>query len=134
MAVAEFPIQVLQNQDFSIAPGYSNGDPSGNLALATAVSFSGATAKMQVRQDADPTSTEYLALTSPSGGIVFSSGDETDGVNTYPAGIITITITAAQTAAMPVGVFYYDLLVTQGTGIKDYYLSGSFQVVGTGTR
>lgn len=134
MAILEQPIQILQNQDFSQTFGFAMGDGSGNMANNTAYDFTGSTAKMEVRADADPASTIYMTLTSPADGIVLGSGTSTDGVNTFPVGTIAITITHTQAAAFTAGVYYYDLLVTTIAGLKDYYMSGEFEVRATGTR
>lgn len=60
--------------------------------------LTGYTARMMIRAnvaDANP----LLSLTSPSGGIVITAA----------TGTVTVTITAAQTAALPAGVHVYDL-------------------------
>jgi hypothetical protein len=124
-------IEVCQNEDFSNVYGFANADPSGNPSLATPISFSGSSAKMQVRQGPLSTSTQLLALTTGGGGLTLGGPTTIAGVS---CGTITIAITNAQTAALPPGTWYYDCEVITATGQQTYYLQGAFIVNPSVTR
>jgi len=70
---------------------------SGNL-----INFTGYTAKMQVR-DKKPDSAAILTLTSDAGGGITLGG---------ALGTLKIHIKSTQTAALPVGDYYYDLILS----------------------
>ena len=89
---------------------------------------------MQIREEADPNSTLYLTLFLGS-GLELGSETVSVGANTIQVGTITITLTHVQTASLAPGVYYYDIVLTGLLGInKDYYASGPFEVIGTGSR
>ena len=134
MAIAEIEIEVLQNQNYNATYGFAMSDASGNLALSTPISFAGASAVMQVRETSDPNSTLYLQLATGT-GLTLGSGTYLGGVIPIAIGTIAVAMTYVQTASIPPGTYYYDILVTNILGNhKDYYLSGPFEVVGTGSR
>lgn len=88
----------------------------------TALNWTGYTARMQVREAADATAT-LLSLTSGSGITLGGT-----------AGTVAITITAAQSAAIPSGAYAYDLeLVSSGLQVTRL-LQGAFIVSGNVTR
>lgn len=121
------PLTVRQDADFATSLGYATAatGPQAQLSQATPFSFVGASASLIVRETQDPTSTQLLQLTSPSGGLTFGAG-VVQGVS---CGQINIVITHGQTSALPIGTWYYDLLVTIGSQ-QVYYASGDFIVQG----
>jgi hypothetical protein len=86
-----------------------------------ALNLTGYTSAMQVRSAADATAT-LLSLTSGSGITLGGT-----------AGTVLLTITAAQSSAIPAGSFAYDLELTSG-GTVTRLLQGAFNVVGNVTR
>ena len=124
------PYSIDQNEDKTDVVGFAMGTVSAPLGP---ISFTGCTAKMQIRQSQDPTSALYLTLTTGGGGLVL--GGPTNMYNaTIPCGTITRTVTHAQSASLPAGQLYYDLVVITATGNQLYYLWGDCNVRGTGTR
>jgi hypothetical protein len=124
------PFSVDQNEDKTVLVGFATGTIACPLGP---ISFTGCTAKMEIRQSQDPTSALYLTLTTGGGGLVL--GGPTSLYNgTIPCGTIQWTLTHTQSAALPAGTFYYDVLVTNGAGLQTYYLWGDCNVRGTGTR
>ncbi len=77
------------------------------------VNLTGYTARMQLR--ANRSDTAAVSLTTDNGGIVLGGA----------AGTITITITAAQTAALVSSVYFYDLELVSGTGIVTKLIKGT---------
>ena len=75
-------------------------------SAGTAIDLSGYTARMTLRTDYEATSS-LLALTSPSGGLVITGA----------SGLVTVTITATQTAALAAGYFVYDLEIVSAGGV-----------------
>jgi hypothetical protein len=88
----------------------------------TALNWTNFSARMQVREAADSSAT-LLSLTSGSGIVLGGT-----------AGTISVTITNAQSAAIPSGSFAYDLELVAGAGQITRILQGSFNVVGNVTR
>ena len=86
------------------------------------INLTGYTAAMQVRQQYSSDTAE-LTLTSPSNGIVI----------TPSTGIVTITMTAVQTAALEEGYYVYDVELTSGT-YKDRLIQGQLTVAPEVTR
>jgi hypothetical protein len=43
-------------------------------------------------------------------------------------GTIVLSLTVAQTSSLPIGTAYYDVLLTNLSGRKEYYLKGTFYV------
>jgi hypothetical protein len=124
------PINIDQNEDKTVIVGFAMGTIAFPLGP---ISFTGSTAKMEIRQSQDPTSTLFLTLTTGGGGLVL--GGPTNMYNaTIPCGTIQWTITNAQSKLLPAGTLYYDCVVTTGSGLQTYYLWGDVNVRGTGTR
>lgn len=86
------------------------------------INLTGYTAAMQVRQQYSSDTAE-LTLTSPSNGIVI----------TPSTGIVTITMTAVQTAALEEGYYVYDVELTSGS-YKDRLIQGQLTVAPEVTR
>jgi hypothetical protein len=91
-------------------------------STGAAINLTGYTAAMQVRQQYSSADAD-LTLTSPSNGIVI----------TPLTGIVTITMTAAQTAALEEGYYVYDVELTSGT-YKDRLIQGQLTVAPEVTR
>ena len=72
--------------------------------------FTGYAARMQVRSE--PGAVLLLTLTSPAGGLVFGTGDS--------ANVLTLTLTADQTALLTSGASY-DLFVEASDSIRFLY-------------
>jgi hypothetical protein len=130
MSVWVGEIEVTQNEDFGQTYGFATQDPTQNIALAVPFTFVGCTAQMQVRESAESTSTELLAL-STSSGIVLGGPTVIANVN---CGTISITITNGQTVGLPTGTWFYDLIVTNQNGAQTVYMQGPFTVNPTVTR
>lgn len=75
-------------------------------STGTAINLTGYTARLQIRSDYEATST-LASLTSPSGGLVITGA----------SGLVTATISAADTAALPAGQFVYDLEIISSGGV-----------------
>ena len=88
----------------------------------TALSWSGYTARMQVREAAD--STAYLLSLTNGSGITLGG----------TAGTIAVAITAAQSSAISAGSYAYDLELISSGGAVTRLLQGGFQVSGNVTR
>lgn len=86
-------------------------DGGGNL-----IDFTGYSARWQVRSEAS-SSTPVLSLTNGSG--------ITLGAN----GVITLTASAAQTAAIPASGYVHEIELTDPSGAKPPFLAGSLKVV-----
>lgn len=91
-------------------------------SAGTPINLTGYTAAMQVRQQYSSADAD-LTLTSPSGGIVI----------TPLTGVVTITMTAAQTAALEEGYYVYDVELTSGS-YKDRLIQGQLTVAPEVTR
>jgi hypothetical protein len=129
MALWSRSLEVVQNEDYSKVLGWASQDPSGNITLAQPISFSGCTAKMQVREGPSSTATQILALATGS-GITLGSGTLL-GIS---CGLITIALTNTQTDALPIGSWFYDLFIYSSAGKQVCYLQGSFIVQWSVTR
>jgi hypothetical protein len=114
-----------------ISPGlyeitcYQGADYDQTFTVAqsgTALNFSGYTSRMQVRNSTDATAT-LLSLTDGSGIVLGGT-----------AGTIALTITNAQSAAIPSGSYAYDLELISGSTVVTRLLQGAFIVVGNVTR
>lgn len=86
------------------------------------INLTGYTAAMQVRQQYSSADAD-LTLTSPSGGIVITGA----------TGVVTITMTATQTAALEEGFYVYDVELTSGS-YKDRLIQGQLTVAPEVTR
>jgi hypothetical protein len=105
-----------QGADWFITVVYKN-------STGTAINLTGYTAALQIR-DTYADSTTDLSLTSPSGGIVITGA----------TGTISITATAAQTAAIAAGTYVYDLEITSSGGIVTRLIQGRISVSPQVTR
>lgn len=85
------------------------------------VSFTGASAQMQLRQTLSSAS-PAITLSTANGRITLSSG-----------GTITLSIAATDTDDLTPGTYVYDLEVTSGSTVRKY-MSGKATVVGEVTR
>jgi hypothetical protein len=86
------------------------------------INLTGYTAALQVRQQYSSVDAD-LTLTSPSNGIVI----------TPLTGVVVVTMTATQTAALAEGYYVYDLELTSGT-YKDRLIQGQLTVAPEVTR
>lgn len=140
-AIWQRELTVTQNQDFQISLGYAT--PAAGLIVqlfaATPYDFTGAYAYMSICETAttvDDGGSPLLQLsTTVPGGFSFFGGlafayATVEGVS---CGQIVITLTSAQTAALPVGKWYFDILVVQ-SGNQEYYAAGPFIVLPTVSR
>jgi hypothetical protein len=130
-------LTLYQDDDFSQNFLWANPSASQplNPALVTWLSFASCTASMQVRQTSSSSSTQYLALSTPSSGLVFSTIQPPGSYATPTSNnAFTITITATQTLAIPVGTNFYDLVVVYPSGLRTYFLQGQFNMLPTVTR
>lgn len=81
-----------------------------------AINLSGYSAKLQVKETYDGTA--LVTLTQLAGLAI-------DGA----AGTITITFTAAQTGALAVGIYLYDLQITSPGGVVTTLIEGRFSIL-----
>lgn len=88
----------------------------------SAVNITGFTARMQLRSLPND-SIAVLTLTQASGITI-------DG----PTGTLAVRATAAQTAAISAGPYYYDLEITSPTGVKTRIVQGELNVNAEVTR
>lgn len=100
----EYDLTIKQGQDkpFSLTLTDANDNP---------ISLIGYTAKMQIREDFDEPA--LLTLTSSDGITINTSTAE-----------IGVTITAAQTAALPNTKLRYDIYIQSSGGTVTYLLEG----------
>ena len=124
------PLKVRQNVDYSKTLGFATQSPDNSIADATAISFAGMTAKMQIRQNQLSTST--LLLTLATGGSGLTLGGPTTFLGA-PFGTIAIALTNAQTAALPAGTWFYDIIVYNGSD-QSCWAHGPFEVAPSRTR
>jgi len=108
MTAGSYDIIVEQYADFQLPIIWQNAD-------GTPINITGYDADMMVR---DATEALIYELSKTNGRITLG------GTN----GVITLNIPNAQTATMPVGTFYYDLVLTDTTGFKTRLLEGAFAV------
>jgi len=80
--------------------------------------ITGYTIRMQVRRQPSSSSYELYIDNASRGGIAITNG---------ALGAYRITLTAAQTAALDVGIHYYDIEITDGT-LVTRHLKGTFTV------
>ena len=138
-AIWQRELTVTQNEDFKISLGYATPAPGlqSQLSQATPIDFSMAVADMTIAETAttiDDGGTALLELktTTPTtnGSILLFASSVVQSVS---CGQIVIIITAADTAALPVGKWYFDILVAQ-SGFNVYYAAGPFIVLPTLSR
>lgn len=106
-------LSILQGETYTLAMTW-------NIDAAP-VNLTGYTARMQLRARRDSTAT-LVSLTSSSGIALGGS-----------AGTITVTLTATQTSALPVGSAVYDLELVNGATVRRL-LEGTVLVSGEVTR
>jgi len=88
---------------------------------AGTLNLSGYSARLMVRESKTSAGT-VLSLTSPSGGLVLSSGT------------VTATISAAQSGSILAGGYVYDLEIESSGGAITRIIEGPFTVSGEVTR
>jgi hypothetical protein len=101
-----YNILVDQGSTYTLAVTYK--DSSG-----TAINLTGYTAAMQLRENYD-SATAVLSLSSPSSGIVITGA----------SGLVTITMSATQTAALSADTFLYDLEIASPASVKTRLIQG----------
>ena len=111
-----YNILIDQGATYTLALSYKD-------SAGTAINLSGYTAAMQLRLQYDSPTT-VLSLSSPSSGIVITGA----------SGLITVTITAVQTAALDDNTFLYDLEITSPTSVKTRLIQGVAVVSAEVTR
>ena len=109
-----YDITCFQGADYDKTFSVSQG--------GTALNFTGYTSRMQVRDSADA-SAVLLSLTNGSGIVLGGT-----------AGTIAVTVTNAQSAAIPAGSYAYDLELVSGGNQVTRLLQGAFNVSGNVTR
>lgn len=142
MSLVVQTLAVEQGADWVESFTFSSPDPSGLNQWDQQVyyNFTGASVRMQVRQSADPTSTELLALATGGSGIVLQQLAAPDGPTVTANNTIQVTITAAQSLAITAGEYWYDMFVdwgsggSGGSGTHTRMMSGNFQVITTYSR
>jgi hypothetical protein len=82
-------------------------------ANSTAINLTGYTLKCQINAPAP------LALNTTNGGITVTNAAQGD---------IQLTISSTQSAAIPVGVYRFDLWMTSSGGVETPLLNGNFSV------
>lgn len=110
-----YQISIDQGATYSLALTYKDSN-------GTAINLTGYTAAMQIRTSYD-SSTTVVSLTSSSGIVI-----------TAATGLLTITITSIQTAALTPGTYVYDLEITSGSGVVSRLIQGSVMVSAEVTR
>jgi len=101
-----YNILVDQGSTYTLAVTYKD-------STGTAINLTGYTAAMQLRLDYD-SATAVLSLSSPSNGIVITGA----------SGLVSITMSATQTAALSADTFLYDLEITSPTSVKTRLIQG----------
>ncbi len=110
MVAGIYKLEIEQGETFTRLLTYEDSEEA-------LINLTGYTARMQIRKTAD--STDYLlSLTTENSGIALG------GI----AGTITITITAAQSANLPIGTARYDLELISGSGVVVKLLKGDVTV------
>ena len=137
MAVLNWVFEVEQDSDYTTSPfEYWNQDATGlgDPDNYTPVNFTGWNATMLVNQSQSAASANLLTLTnSPGGGIVFTSTSQSP---TFPAAPPSnqpngyqITVTAAQSAGIAPGTYYYNLyIIAIGGSPRVLWQKGPFVV------
>lgn len=101
-----YNILVDQGSTYTLAVTYKD-------STGAAINLTGYTAAMQLRLDYD-SATAVLSLSSPSNGIVITGA----------SGLVSITMSATQTAALSADTFLYDLEITSPTSVKTRLIQG----------
>lgn len=111
MAASKFNIKVEQGATFSLPITWKAGEP------AVPVNLTGCTARMQIRKKLeDPV--VLLELTTANGRIALG------GIT----GVITLALTATETAELTWGAGVYDLEIVFGTNVVRRLLVGNVSV------
>lgn len=116
MSAGKYNITIEQGATFVLPITWKDGSDQ-------PVNLTGYTARMQVRQYKDSTTT-LANVTTENAGIVLGGA----------AGTVTVTITATQTAAMPAVEGFYDLELVASTGAVVRLLQGSATISREVTR
>jgi hypothetical protein len=91
----------------------------------TPVSYAGYSALMHVRRDPADTTTPLLVAGTTDGRLTVTG----DNQNTW-----TLSVPKTATAALPVGRFFYDIMLTDPSGANLVFLGGRFVVLPVSTR
>ena len=95
---------------------YDGGEiVNGALVGGTPRNFTGYTGRLQIRT---VLSNDIIITLTNGAGITLSS-----------LGVITLTMTAAQTAAIAAGDYKFDMQTTSGAGVIKTWIEGSFTIV-----
>jgi len=92
---------------------------------ASPIDYSGYTALMHVRRDPADRATPLLVAGTANGRLTVTGDD----FNTW-----TLLVPKSVTATLPVGNFYYDILLTDPAGNDIIFLGGRFSVLPVVTR
>ena len=87
------------------------------------INLTGYAAELKARSSISDT-LPFLDMTSSNGQITLGGA----------AGTVTLTLTASQTAALPLGTGVYDLKMTSPSGNQDFLLQGSLTIQLMSTR
>jgi len=117
MAAATVNLTCEQGATYSQSLQWKTGTP------ATAVNLTGYTARMQVRRTAASSDTA-LELTTENSRIAITAA----------TGTVTLSLTAAVTAALIAGSYVYDLELVSGAGVVTRLCQGKFTVSAEVTR
>ena len=112
----EYKLTIEQGADWSQTLTYKIND--------VAVKLTGYSARLQARTHPAADSTVLSLTTATGGGITLGGG----------AGTIVLTRTAAQTALLTPGLYYYDLELVSGAGIVKRLLEGALEIRAEVTR
>lgn len=115
-AVASADLTIPQGSTWSQVLNWKSGSP------ATAVNTTGFTARMQLRT-AYSASSATIELTTANGRISLTN-----------AGVITLSLTATETAALAAGRYVYDLEMVSSGGVVTRLLEGVVTVSPEVTR
>ncbi|NOG69826.1 hypothetical protein [Roseicella sp. DB1501] len=120
MSSEAYDIEVCQGATFAHTLTLADVDPT--TKIETPVNLAGYTARMQVRRKLGD-ATAIITLTTENGRIVISPS----------TGVISLTISATDTAALPIGQAVYDLEIVKGA-VVTRLLAGRCIVSGEVTR
>ena len=110
-----YKISIDQGATYSLALTYKD-------SAGAAINLTNYTAAMQIRSSYESTTT-VLSLTSSAGIVI-----------TAATGLLTITITSTQTAALTPGTYVYDLEITSASNVVTRLIQGSVIVSAEVTR
>lgn len=118
MDSAGFPIDIVQNMDFFWPITYqdSNGNP---------INLAGYSAQMQVRQTINSSNPAIIDVSTANGNIVITAA----------TGLIAISIPHSITSALTAPLkANYDVVITDGTGLKTRLVYGIASIAESVTR